>query len=468
MLTPAGYRGQGVIPNFWKLVERFGATSFSGVPTIYAALADLPRDGADIASLRFAFCGAAPLPAEVARRFEAATGISLYEGYGLTEGACVSALNPHGERRLGTVGLRLPYQAIGIWKVDGAGHATTPCASGEIGVIGIHGPNVFPGYLREQDNRDIWLKPGWLNTGDLGYLDADGYLHLTGRAKELIIRGGHNIDPAMIEDALLRHPDVAIAAVVGQPNAHAGELPVAYVSLKPGSASPANELLAAAAKLIPERAAVPARIEILQEMPLTSIGKVARAELRLRAAEQVFQECLAQAGITASVRVRPDIRRGTVTFIQCAAADEACVQDVLDGSVPARLRSARLMLLVEEPAHEHNIARAGRYPAGWPGSVGATAANLLGRYGIRTLAIEKATEIFTAPRAIALDNEALRILQMAGLEEGHSKRWPLPKCRCIRRYSANMRGPTRPALSTATRAWSRSTSPILSAPYESD
>jgi fatty-acyl-CoA synthase len=210
----SGYRGQGVIPNFWKLVERFGATSFSGVPTIYAALADLPRDGADIASLRFAFCGAAPLPAEVARRFEAATGISLYEGYGLTEGACVSALNPHGERRLGTVGLRLPYQAIGIWKVDGAGHATTPCASGEIGVIGIHGPNVFPGYLREQDNRDIWLKPGWLNTGDLSYLDADGYLHLTGRAKELIIRGGHNIDPAMIEDALLRHPDVAIAAVV--------------------------------------------------------------------------------------------------------------------------------------------------------------------------------------------------------------------------------------------------------------
>jgi fatty-acyl-CoA synthase len=360
MLTPAGYRGQGVIPNFWKLVERFGATSFSGVPTIYAALADLPRDGADIASLRFAFCGAAPLPAEVARRFEAATGISLYEGYGLTEGACVSALNPHGERRLGTVGLRLPYQAIGIWKVDGAGHATTPCASGEIGVIGIHGPNVFPGYLREQDNRDIWLKPGWLNTGDLSYLDADGYLHLTGRAKELIIRGGHNIDPAMIEDALLRHPDVAIAAVVGQPNAHAGELPVAYVSLKPGSASPANELLAAAAKLIPERAAVPARIEILQEMPLTSIGKGSPGGLRLRAAEQVFQECLAQAGITASVRVRPDIRRGTVTFIQCAAADEACVQDVLDGSVPARLRSALdACSLVEEPAHEQQYCPKG-------------------------------------------------------------------------------------------------------------
>ncbi|WP_349608417.1 MULTISPECIES: acyl-CoA synthetase [Cupriavidus] len=330
MLTPAGYRGQGVMPNFWKLVERFRATSFSGVPTIYAALADLPREGADIASLRFAFCGAAPLPAEVARRFEAAAGIPLYEGYGLTEGACVSALNPpQGERRLGTVGLRLPHQAIGVWKVDGCGHASEPCAPGETGVIGIKGPNVFPGYLREQDNRGIWLNPGWLNTGDLGHLDADGYLHLTGRAKELIIRGGHNIDPAMIEDALLQHPAVAMAAAVGQPDAHTGELPVAYVTLKPGFSPAADELLAAARSLVPERAAVPVRIDILQEMPLTSVGKVARAELRMRAAEHVFREILAQAGTAASVRVGPDIRRGTVAFIQCPAADVARVQDLL-------------------------------------------------------------------------------------------------------------------------------------------
>jgi len=341
MLTPAGYRGQGVMPNFWKLVERFRATSFSGVPTIYAALADLPRDGADIASLRFAFCGAAPLPAEVARRFEAATGIPLHEGYGLTEGACVSALNPpQGERRLGTVGLRLPHQAIGVWKVDGTGHATEPCAPGENGVIGISGPNVFPGYLREPDNRDIWLKPGWLNTGDLGHLDTDGYLHLTGRAKELIIRGGHNIDPAMIEDALLRHPAVAMAAAVGQPDAHAGELPVAYVTLKAGCDLATAELLAAARDLMPERAAMPVRIDILQEMPLTSIGKVARAELRMRATEQVFCELLTQAGMAASVRVGPDLRRGTIAVVQCAAADEARVQDLL-GRFPFPLDFSR-------------------------------------------------------------------------------------------------------------------------------
>jgi len=341
MLTPAGYRGPGVMPNFWKLVERFRATSFSGVPTIYAALADLPRDGADIGSLRFAFCGAAPLPAEVARRFEAAAGIPLYEGYGLTEGACVSTLNPPmGERRLGTVGLRLPHQAIGIWKVDGTGHATEQCAPGENGVVGIHGPNVFPGYLRESDNHAIWLNPGWLNTGDLGHLDSDGYLHLTGRAKELIIRGGHNIDPAMIEDALLLHPDVAMAAAVGQPDAHTGELPVAYVTLKPGCTPAAAELLAATRNLMPERAAMPVRIDILKEMPLTPIGKVARADLRMRAAEQVFRELLTQAGITASVRVGPDLQRGTVAFVQCAAVEEARVQDLL-GRFPFPLDFSR-------------------------------------------------------------------------------------------------------------------------------
>ncbi|CAG2155132.1 2-succinylbenzoate--CoA ligase [Cupriavidus yeoncheonensis] len=335
MLTAAGYRGHGVMANFWKLVERFRANSFSGVPTIYSTLADLPRDGADISSLRFAFCGAAPLPAEVARRFEAAAGIPLYEGYGMTEGACVSALSsPLGERRLGSVGLRLPHQAIGVWKSGSAGLATEPAAPGETGVIGIHGPNVFPGYLQEHDNRGIWLKPGWLNTGDLGYLDADGYLHLTGRAKELIIRGGHNIDPAMIEEALLQHPAVAMAAAVSQPDAHAGELPVAYVTLKPGHVLSADELLAAARTLVPERAAVPARVEILQALPLTPVGKVARAELRMRAVEEVFREHLALAGVPANVRVGPDIRRGTVAFIQCAAADAERVRDLLVGRFP--------------------------------------------------------------------------------------------------------------------------------------
>ncbi|SFV11053.1 acyl-CoA synthetase [Pseudoduganella namucuonensis] len=326
LLTPQGYRGPGVLPNFWRLVQRFGATTFSGVPTIFAALAATPLDGADISSLRQAFCGAAPLPPEVARRFEQAAGIPLCEGYGLTEAACISAVQPAGvPRREGSVGLRLPHQALQAWVVDADGRAARPCAPGEVGVIGICGPNVFPGYLRERDNRGIWLKPGWLNTGDLGFVDGDGYLHLTGRAKDLIIRGGHNIDPALIEDALLRHPDIALAAAVGQPDAHAGELPVAYVTLKPGARATPEALQEAARALVPERAAVPVRVEVLAHMPLTAVGKVAKADLRLLAAEHVLGQLLARNGIGAELAVLADAARGTVVRLRCppAAAGQA-------------------------------------------------------------------------------------------------------------------------------------------------
>jgi fatty-acyl-CoA synthase len=342
MLTPEGYRGKGVMRNFWKLVERFQANSFSGVPTTYSTLANLPLAGADTSSLRHAFCGAAPLPAEVARRFEAVAGIALYQGYGLTEGACISSIDPvSATHRVDTVGLRLPHQQLKIWKIDSAGLAAGECAQGEVGVIGICGPNVFPGYLREKDNRDIWLQPGWLNTGDLGYLDQDGYLHLTGRAKDLIIRGGHNIDPAMIEDAMLRHPAVALAAVVGQPDKHAGELPVAYVMLKPGQAVRAEELADFARDVVPERAAIPARIEIVAEMALTAVGKVAKAELRMRAAEHVLRTLLAENGIGADVRVRADLQRGTIALVTCASHNAQVARALLgDFSIPVEVFDA--------------------------------------------------------------------------------------------------------------------------------
>jgi fatty-acyl-CoA synthase len=334
LLTPQGYRGPGVLANFWQLVERFRATSFSGVPTIFATLANLPRNGADISSLRQAFCGAAPLAPEVARRFEEVAGIPLCEGYGLTEAACISAVHPAGiERRPGSVGLRLPHQALQPWKVDHAGQATLPCTVGEVGVIGLNGPNVFPGYLRQRDNEGIWLKPGWLNTGDLGFIDSEGFLHLTGRAKDLIIRGGHNIDPVLIEDALLRHPAVAMAAAVGQPDAHAGELPMAYVTLKPGASASADELLNAARELVPERAAVPVRVEVLTQMALTAVGKVAKAELRLLAIKHVFDRLLADHGIAAELTVLADAVRGTVVRLRCAP-DELPRASILLGRFP--------------------------------------------------------------------------------------------------------------------------------------
>ena len=158
-----------------------------------------------------------------------------------------------------------------------AGRIERDCAVDEIGIVCIRGPNMFPGYLRDEDNRNVWAEDGegrWLNTGDLGRMDAEGYCWLTGRAKDLIIRGGHNIDPQMIEEALCHHPAVAIAAAIGQPDSYAGEIPVAYVALRAGMAATAEELHAFARQKISERAAVPTRIEVLPQLPVTAVGKI--------------------------------------------------------------------------------------------------------------------------------------------------------------------------------------------------
>jgi fatty-acyl-CoA synthase len=298
ILTPGGFRSPGVIEHLWTFAQRFGATGFSAVPTILAALARRPFPAAGLPRLRHVMCGAAVLPRQVAIDFERTTGLRIHEGYGLTEGTCVSTLNPLlGERRLGSVGVRLPYQDLRIFRVDAASRATGEAGPSETGVIGIRGPNVFPGYLRESDNGGIWLSEGWLNSGDLGRLDEEGRLTLCGRAKELIIRGGHNIDPALIEDALASHPAVAQVAAVGQPDRHAGELPMAFVTLKPGAQATASELQSYAAEAVPERAAVPVRLEVLPELPLTAIGKIAKPALRLRAIDHVLNQALAEHGL---------------------------------------------------------------------------------------------------------------------------------------------------------------------------
>ena len=299
MVTPGGFRTPGVIEHLWSFVQRFGATGFSAVPTILAALAHRPLPAGGLPKLRHVICGAAVLPRQVAIDFERITGLRIHEGYGLTEGTCVSTLNPLlGERQLGSVGIRLPYQELRLFRIGADSRSTGEAGPFEVGVIGIRGPNVFPGYLRETDNRGIWLAEGWLNTGDLGRLDEEGRLTLCGRAKELIIRGGHNIDPALIEDALASHVAVAQVAAVGQPDRHAGELPIAFVMLKPGALATLSELQAHATHTVPERAAVPVRIEILPALPLTPIGKIAKPALRLRAIDHVLNQALAEHGLT--------------------------------------------------------------------------------------------------------------------------------------------------------------------------
>lgn len=317
LATPQGYRNPTLIGQFWRVIERHRVNMFSGVPTLYARLLDQPID-ADLSSLEFGYCGAAPMPPDLIRRFEEATGAQIVEGYGLTEGTCVSATNPvHGEHRMGSVGLRLPYQELRVVDLSTAGEIAGDKPTGEAGAVVIRGPNVFPGYTAADRNAGVLLADGWLATGDLGRLDPDGYLWLTGRAKDLIIRGGHNIDPAVIEDVLAAHPAVALAAAVGSPDPYAGELPVAFVSLRPGAEVEADALRAFAAERITERAAVPVAITVLEEMPVTAVGKTFKPPLRVLAAEASLYRHLAEAGLAgAQVAGRQDAERGLVLEVR--------------------------------------------------------------------------------------------------------------------------------------------------------
>ena len=298
---PAGYRDKTLYTRFWTIIEHYQVAAMSAVPTVYATLAQVPVD-ADISTLRVPIVGASPLPASVREDFAAHTGRRLLEGYGLTEATCATTWTRPGEERPGSVGRVLPGQQIKAVTI-GADGSWTDCGPGETGVLVIGGPAVFAGYVTDpalggpRVSRDGIVRDGWLDTGDLGQVDEDGFVYLTGRAKDLIIRGGHNIDPRVIEDALLAHPAVRAAAAVGRPDRHSGEVPVAYVV--PAGPGPFDEtgLLAWADTTIGEAAARPKRIYPIAAIPLTSVGKQFKPALLADAAVRVVTEALAAAGL---------------------------------------------------------------------------------------------------------------------------------------------------------------------------
>ena len=262
--------------------------------------------------------------------------MKILEGYGLTEGTCVSSVNPpSGERRLGSIGLRIPGQLMKAVRVDEQGSYLRDCVPGEVGLLVISGPNVFAGYKTPEHNRGLWIERGdrrqWLNTGDLGRQDAEGYFWLTGRKKELIIRGGHNIDPAIIEEPLHRHPAVHLAAAVGRPDAHTGELPVAYVQLKPGSVVTEQELMDFLKSEITERAALPKRVHVVGNIPLTAVGKIFKTALKHREITEVLTTELQQANVRFSeLIVEEDKLRGTLVCVTVEHANaEVHVKEVL-------------------------------------------------------------------------------------------------------------------------------------------
>src|SRR6056297_1544363 len=193
--TPQGYRGEGVFDNFWQLVERWKISFIITVPTAIAAMMQRPVN-ADISTVKTAFSGSAPLPVELFHRFEKSTGVTLIEGYGLTEATCLVSCNPvDGEKKIGSIGIPFPHTQVRI--LNHGPEGVLECAVDEVGEICIDNPGVFEGstYTESDKNIDLFHYDIYLRTGDLGRIDADGYLWITGRAKDLIIRGGHNIDP---------------------------------------------------------------------------------------------------------------------------------------------------------------------------------------------------------------------------------------------------------------------------------
>ncbi|TSD55048.1 acyl-CoA synthetase [Variovorax sp. KBS0712] len=294
--TPSLLRNKEVLANYWKLVEKYRPTSLSAVPTVLAALANVPLDGADISSITYCRTGAAVLSPELAARFERLFGLHVHESLGMTEMAGISTITPPGVNGpAGCVGFRLPYAQVRIVALDENGNASDrEVAQGETGMVLFKSPNVFSGFVDPADNAKAFTADGWLATGDLGWMDAEERLHLTGRSKDLIIRSGHNIDPKTIEDALGAHPAVQLCAAVGAPDAYAGELPVIFATLVPGASATEDELLAFTSARVDEAPARPKWVSVIATMPMTNVGKIYKPELRAMAARQVVAATVAE------------------------------------------------------------------------------------------------------------------------------------------------------------------------------
>ena len=299
VMSPSGLRNPAIVEGFWRLVAQYNVTVVGGVPTALGAVLQVPVGDNDISAVRTGLTGAALLPPAVGTRFKNVTGCHLYEILGMTESSGLVSIDPLcGPGSVGSVGWALPYTQVEILRLNEDGSLGEPCATDEIGVIIIQGDHISPGYLDPKHNDGVF-DTGRLNSGDLGYKDAQGRIYIAGRSKDLIIRSGHNIDPAMIENAMATHPAVALAAAVGMPDVYAGELPVCFVELLPGADVSVEDLHQHAQSVIDERPAWPKLIQTIDIIPLTTVGKIFKPSLRCIVAKQKVLELVQKEfGIT--------------------------------------------------------------------------------------------------------------------------------------------------------------------------
>lgn len=320
--SPYGLRLPQVVKRYWDIVEYYKATVVGGVPTSIGAVTNSWKQGTDISSVRMAVTGGAVLPKAVGSRFMAMTGIKLYETYGMTETAAAIAFNPgHGTPVDGSVGFRAPYSETRILRL----HSPIPevCEPNESGIVQVRGPQVFPGYLDPAHNEGTLDAAGWLTTGDIGYLSPDARLFLTGREKDLIVRSGHNIDPAAIEDVANQFAGVEISAAVGMPDQYAGEVPALFVVAVAGTELDMAGLRLHLEASVHERPARPKSIMLIDALPVTAVGKLFKPTLRdLAIKEKVRLEVARICGpaVQVDADVRLDDQKHTVVDITVSGA----------------------------------------------------------------------------------------------------------------------------------------------------
>jgi fatty-acyl-CoA synthase len=333
---PAGARDPALVQNFWNIIEKYRLTHAGNVPTTLGALADIPVGDCDISSLRVTPTGASICPPEIERRYLARWGgPCVQQVYGMTElaGAIthdVAGVKPRPE----SVGLQNPLVELAILAGDKLHTGPWPSPVGELLT---RGPQVFPGYVDQKQTEDAFYQ-GWLRTGDICRIDADGFVYIMGRAKDVIIRGGHNIDPRAIEDAALQFPGVALAAAVGRPDAYAGEVPMLFVSAQPGVTIDAQALAAFVQDNIPEPPARPRAVSVIAEMPVTPVGKIFKPKLREIAAGEAARELLTVEGLTKEVSVEAitDPSRGLFLRVK-ASPDKAVTAERLLKKFPVKI-----------------------------------------------------------------------------------------------------------------------------------
>jgi long-chain acyl-CoA synthetase len=260
-----------------KAIDRYRPTLFPGVATLYIDLMEDPELGKhNLTSIKVCLSGAMALPQRVQEKFEGLSGGRLIEGYGMTETGPLTHANPiHGKRKVGSIGLPVSDTEAKIVSLE---DGETEMATGESGEICVKGPQLMLGYWHRPDETAKMIRNGWLHTGDIGRVDADGFFYVVDRMKEMIIAGGFKIFPREVEEVLYRHPKVKEAALIGVKDAYYGELPKAVIVLKEGETATADEIIAFCKALLAAYK-VPKQVEFRSDLPMNVIGKILKRDL---------------------------------------------------------------------------------------------------------------------------------------------------------------------------------------------